>query len=130
MKGKGGKMFAKRRAQAAEDERRDDLADTLRARQTRKLGGDEDWTDSAAAFGSVEADIGGNGWIRDQPATGTPHRLLELIERSRASSPGRHWMTSSTISVVEQMHVKDPSAFGKICSSFKVEIDVHRAIFF
>jgi len=113
MKGKGGKMFAKRRAQAAEDERQNDLTETLRARQTRKLGGDEDWTDSSPANGNVESDIGGNGWIQDQPATGTPHRLLELIERSRASSPGRQWMTSSTTSV-EQTHVRDPLSFGKI----------------
>ena len=114
MKGKGGKMFAKRRAQAAEDERRDDLTETLRARQSRKMGGDDDWTDSAHVLGNVEVDVGGNGWIRDQPASGTPHRLLELIERSRASSPGRQWMTSSTTSIVEQTHVKDPLAFGEL----------------
>lgn len=99
MKGKGGQMFAKRRAQAAEEERQ----------------AEEDRTDSAPAYGygnnATEGDFGGTGSGRDQP-----YRLLDLIEKTRATSPGRQW-AASTPNIAE--HTVDPAVYGTFSPEVK-----------
>jgi hypothetical protein len=101
--GKGGKMFAKRQAQAAEDERRDDLVDTLREKHMAHLGGVPENVNSS----SYEADV------VDQGPVG---RLLELIERSRAASPGLRWTQQTT---TRTNVTRDPANIGNFSADIK-----------